>query len=733
MFMTVMMVSLSLPHHGFAVSGPVTAGPPEGKGSWVGALSAYTTEHLAEEKGGKGWAYRKKQLLRYEASVPAGKEVSVREYGGTMDAASLAIGRDKAGMVFHLLRRMSGDEVFFRVAKTLVSEAPSRSWDDIKALFEKELGQDLGWFFKQWVDRKGLPGLSVENAAAIRNGSRFEVRFDLVQKGDVYTLDIPVSISFLRGGSKADRVTIDAERKHVVLVMDDEPSALVIDQDYDVPRRITAAETPPLLAKLLGDERMVLVLPASAAEIYAGALDAWKQRGAVEKQAGDLKDGDIKAASLLVFGADNPLIGRLYGKVEIANEALSLVARKNPWNQDKVVVLAQAKSAAVMTGSLRSISEYGESSSLSIDVQGQKRQTRADSERGIGMELRAEAAAIDVSALKTMTEVIEKASGKRVVFVGEYHDRFAHHNVQLQVIKHLYRKDPKIAIGMEMFQRPFQKALDEYISGAINEREFLKQAQYFKRWSFDYNLYKPILDFARTEKIPVVALNLRREITDKVSKGGMDSLTDDEKKEIPAQLDFSDSSYRERLKQAFDQHKTRGERSFDFFYQAQVLWDETMALSIDEYLQRTPDRRMVVLAGLGHLAYGSGIPKRVLRRNAYEVATILNDGDVEQDICDYLVFPQPLEGVLAPKIMAALKEASNGVSIVDLPEESVSRKAGIKVGDTLIAFDGALIKDVDDIKIALFYKKSGDTATLRVVRKRFLLGDKEIEFVVTFP
>ena len=83
-----------------------------------------------------------------------------------------------------------------------------------------------------------------------------------------------------------------------------------------------------------------------------------------------------------------------------------------------------------------------------------------------------------------------------------------------------------------MFQRPFQKALDDYIAGAIGEKEFLKRSEYFKRWVFDYNPYKPILDLCRAEKLPVVALNARREITDKVSKDGMDALTDAERKAL---------------------------------------------------------------------------------------------------------------------------------------------------------------------------------------------------------
>ena len=137
-----------------------------------------------------------------------------------------------------------------------------------------------------------------------------------------------------------------------------------------------------------------------------------------------------------------------------------------------------------------------------------------------------------------------------------------------------------------MFQRPFQGVLDDYTAGRISEKEFLKKSEYFKRWVFDYNLYKPILDFAREEKIPLVALNIRREIVAKVSKSGLDSLSDEEKKEIPQQMDFSDNEYRDRLMKVFKMHQNSKDRNFDFFYQSQILWDESMAQSIDEFLRR---------------------------------------------------------------------------------------------------------------------------------------------------
>ena len=142
---------------------------------------------------------------------------------------------------------------------------------------------------------------------------------------------------------------------------------------------------------------------------------------------------------------------------------------------------------------------------------------------------------------------------------------------------------------------------------------------------------------------------------------------------------------------------------------------------------------MVVIAGLGHLAYGSGIPKSDLPQERPAYATILNDAGVERDIANYLVFPQPLEGTMAPKIMAVLSETGEKVSIADLPQGSVSKKAGMHVGDRVISLDNVPVQGVDDMKIALFYKKSGETVTVKVVRKQFLLGEREMEFIVNLP
>ena len=170
------------------------------------------------------WTYRKQLLLEYGALATTKSEVLLRDFRGGSDNVTRVIGHAKTVLVLHLLRRMAGEVAYSRIAGTHASEGPERSWDEIKGRFEKELGQDLGWFFKQWVDRKGLPDLRVEQASVQRNGNRFKISFDLVQKGDVYTLDVPVRISFVHGKDRSEMVKLEADTKKVVLFVDEEPS-----------------------------------------------------------------------------------------------------------------------------------------------------------------------------------------------------------------------------------------------------------------------------------------------------------------------------------------------------------------------------------------------------------------------------------------------------------------------------------------------------------------------------
>ncbi len=320
---------------------------------------------------------------------------------------------------------------------------------------------------------------------------------------------------------------------------------------------------------------------------------------------------------------------------------------------------------------------------------------------------------------RLLAEAIPRLARKRVVYVGESHSNYGHHLLQLEIIRGLYREHPDMAIGLEFFQQPFQRVLDAYIAGQIDEKEMLARAEWFDRWIYDYRLYRPILRFAREKRIPVVALNVPMEIIEQVSRKGIGGLSEEERAALPATIDTSDEEYRERLRRIFEQHERRGGgRSFDRFVDVQLSWDEGMAEQIADYLKRHPERYMVVLAGTGHLMYGSGIPNRVHRRLPVEQAIVLpGDGlRIEPGISDLVVIPVAAKLPPAGLMGVMIGDHGDAVMIQGVAPESAAAEAGLRKGDVILAIDETPVKNTADVKIVMLDRRPGERVAVRIRR-----------------
>lgn len=323
---------------------------------------------------------------------------------------------------------------------------------------------------------------------------------------------------------------------------------------------------------------------------------------------------------------------------------------------------------------------------------------------------------VDVSTVLLLDDIIPKLVLKKIIYVGEVHDQYAHHLEQLKIIKALYKTNIKIAIAMEMFERINQPNIDNYISGKTNEKRFLRSSRYFMTWGFDYHLYRDIIEFAKTNNIPVIALNIERSIVKKVSRTGLESLTDEERSIIPNDIDLTDQEYNKRLKELFNNHPAKDVEKFDFFFESQILWDEYMAETIADYLENNTDRQIVVITGNGHLSYGSGIPNRVKRRHDVDYAILLNEESPQKGIADYILFPKAVNTTKSPKLMAMLVETDGRVKVDNLPKDSISKAAGLKKGDYILSLDNSEIKSIEDIQVFLFFCNHGDTIKIRLLR-----------------
>jgi uncharacterized iron-regulated protein len=207
----------------------------------------------------------------------------------------------------------------------------------------------------------------------------------------------------------------------------------------------------------------------------------------------------------------------------------------------------------------------------------------------------------------------------RIVLVGEHHSNMQHHMAQLAVIQALHESGLRVAIGLEMFRNQSQPALDQWISGDINENGFEKI--YYDNWNFPWQAYRKIFKYAREHQIPMIGLNVPREITRQVSRRGFKSLSPEQKEKIADVSCVVDPQYMNFIRKAFGSH-SHGQLNFVYFCEAQLVWDSAMAVYTLDYLKDNPDSIVVILTGTGHAQKGA-VPRQIRMRSNLPHAVIL--------------------------------------------------------------------------------------------------------------
>jgi len=222
----------------------------------------------------------------------------------------------------------------------------------------------------------------------------------------------------------------------------------------------------------------------------------------------------------------------------------------------------------------------------------------------------------------TFDALIDQLAKNDLVFVGEVHDNPEHHLIEVQVLQALTARCGPLTVAMEFFTTAQQQALDRYMKGEVPEDVFLKEVDWAGGWSFPYHFYRPLLLSARENRDPVVGINLPASVVRKVARSGLDSLTPEERGHVAKEIDLGNEAHHQYLIEVFKGHSHDDLKNFDYFYQAQCVWEDTMAENIARRLTDNPGR-MVVFAGNGHIIKRFGIPDRVSRRIPVKMSTIL--------------------------------------------------------------------------------------------------------------
>lgn len=344
-------------------------------------------------------------------------------------------------------------------------------------------------------------------------------------------------------------------------------------------------------------------------------------------------------------------------------------------------------------------------------------------------------------------QAIGMIAAAKVIYIGEMHTNFQAHEAQRRVIEALERRFPgQIAIGMEMFREPQQAALDRWTRGELEELQFLKASKWYDNWSSDFGHYRGILSFARDHRLDVLALNPSKEIQKQFALAGAGPLPPELASQVP-QTDFTDPFQRALLEAVFKGHSVGSKpstmsadakaRMFDSFYRTQILWEESMATRIVDYLKSPAGagKKLVVIAGSFHVRHGLGVPRKVLRRAAWPYVIVLpTEISIPEEYKEELMMdvnPPEIPLIagdfawLIPYENIATKKARLGVSIrVDagtvvidkVVPGSPAEQVGLKTGDVFIALDNFPVNEPGDVTIVIGGKKPGDGVKVQVRR-----------------
>lgn len=202
-----------------------------------------------------------------------------------------------------------------------------------------------------------------------------------------------------------------------------------------------------------------------------------------------------------------------------------------------------------------------------------------------------------------------------VVYLGERHTLERHHAIQARILADLAQKGNALALGLEQMETSQQAQLDRYGRGEIDFDQLAQATDWPKRWR-NHAQYRSILEAARARKIPIVALNERAETIREIARSGsVERLPPELRGRLPATMRLQDPAYEKLLSLQMMVHVAATPQRLRGMIEAQIARDEVMAQTLAVFLKSTAGRgrKMLVLCGSGHVAYGLGMPARVRR------------------------------------------------------------------------------------------------------------------------
>lgn len=248
---------------------------------------------------------------------------------------------------------------------------------------------------------------------------------------------------------------------------------------------------------------------------------------------------------------------------------------------------------------------------------------------------------------KTLEQVADDLSQYDVVFFGEFHGHSGIHLAQMRMFRALQEQNADMTLSLEQFERDTQPLVDQYLAGEIGEETLQEDG---RGWENYEQSYRPLVEYAKDNKLPVLASNAPKPAVICVGKKGpevLDKMPQPDRSWVAAELHVEEGAYMDKYKGFMSGNSTHGKKAPDAesdketdkeadekmakmmeamvhrSFSAQVTRDDTMAESIAMHLEKNPGRKVFHLDGNFHSASHLGTVERLkIRMPDLKIAVI---------------------------------------------------------------------------------------------------------------
>ncbi|MGD8522979.1 MAG: M1 family aminopeptidase [Desulfobacterales bacterium] len=245
-------------------------------GNWSEALTTYVSDYLYKEKRSnmEAKSYRQQILRNYATLVTPDNDFALNHFVSRHDPVTKTIGYDKGAMVFHMLRKLTGEKAFWQALRDIYKEQRFKqtSWKDLQQAFEKQSTHSLQAFFEQWVFQKGAPRFYLDGVNVEPLVDKWRIRGNIVQQKPYYAFPLTLTLE-TSGQMIVKHLNIAADRA-TAFEMESQmpPQKVIVDPEVNIMRRLFDTEVPPAINSLKGSPSvMFLVSDTADAELANSA------------------------------------------------------------------------------------------------------------------------------------------------------------------------------------------------------------------------------------------------------------------------------------------------------------------------------------------------------------------------------------------------------------------------------------------------------------------------------